>query len=159
MFNRLFSKTVLVVVALLFGQICSVAAQVRTTGQLSGTVVDSSGGVVAGATVTISQPSTGFSQSTTTNESGAYLFPALQPGTYQLKVTAKGFTESLLDNVVIGAAHTTDMRVELKVGGANEVVEVSTQGEVLETTTNTLSSTISPEDLQNLPLGGRDVLP
>ena len=159
MFNRLFSKTVLVVVALLFGQICSVAAQVRTTGQLSGTVVDSSGGVVAGATVTISQPSTGFSQSTTTNESGAYLFPALQPGTYQLKVTAKGFTESLLDNVVIGAAHTTDTRVELKVGGANEVVEVSTQGEVLETTTNTLSSTISPEDLQNLPLGGRDVLP
>ncbi len=137
----------------------SIGAQVRTTGQLSGTVVDSSGGVVAGATVTLTQATTGFSQTASTNESGLYLFPALQAGTYQLRVAAKGFSDALLNEVVVGAARTTDMKVELKVGQANQTVEVSTQGEVLETTTNTLSSTISPEGLQNLPLAGRDVLP
>jgi hypothetical protein len=136
-----------------------VLAQVRTTGQLSGTVVDASGAVVVGATLTVSQQSTGFIRTATTNESGAYVFPALQPGTYQLKVTATGFSEAAYDTVVVGAARTTDLKVELKVGAATETVRVSSQGAVLETTSNTLSSTISPEGIQNLPLGGRDVLP
>jgi len=134
-------------------------AQVRTTGQLSGTVLDSSGAVVPGATVTASQASTGFSQVVTANESGEYVFPALQPGTYQLKASAKGFSDTVTDNVVVTAAHTTDLRVQLKIGTSTETVQVSTTGEVLETTSNTLTSTISPEDIQNLPLSGRDVLP
>jgi hypothetical protein len=133
--------------------------QVRTTGQLSGTVLDASGAVVPGATLTVSLVSTGFSQIVTANESGEYLFPALQPGAYQLRASAKGFNDEVIDNVVVDAAHTTDVKVQLKIGTSSETVRVTTTGEVLETTTNTLSSTISPEDIQNLPLSGRDVLP
>jgi Carboxypeptidase regulatory-like domain len=133
--------------------------QVRTTGQLGGTVLDSSGAAVSGAAVTVSQPATGFSQTVTANDSGEYVFPALQPGAYQVKVSAGGFSDAVYDHVVVGAARGTDLKVQLKVAQASETVRVAAEGEVLETTTNTLSSTISPEGLQELPLNGRDVLP
>jgi hypothetical protein len=150
---------VILLLAILFPLSHMVSAQVRTTGQLSGTVLDPSGAAIAGATITVSQSVTGFSQSATANESGEYVFPALQPGTYQLRASAKGFSDAAYDNLVVGAGRTTDLRVQLKVGESTETVRVSTEGEVLETTSNTLSSTISPEGIQNLPLGGRDVLP
>ena len=134
-------------------------AQVRTTGQLAGTVVDASGSAVPGAALTISQQTTGFTQTITANESGEYIFPVLQPGTYQLRVTAKGFSSAFYEAVVIAAARTTDLKVAMTVGEVTEIVRVSGQSEVLETTSNTLSSTISPESIENLPLGGRDVLP
>lgn len=141
--------------------LCSIPlwSQVRTTGQLSGVVVDSSGSAVPGASLTISQAATGFTQTTTANESGEYIFPVLQPGTYQLRVTAKGFSVASYDDVVIAVGRTTDLKVAMKVGEITETVTVSTQGEVLETTTNTLSTTVTPEAIENLPLGGRDVLP
>lgn len=158
MCTRSFHKASLALVLLIF--IVSVArSQVRTSGQLVGTVVDSTGSVVSGASLTLSQPSTGFSQTTTANESGEYTFPVLQPGTYQLHVTAKGFSVASFDTVVVAAARTTDLKVQMKIGEISETVQVSTEGEVLETTSNTLSSTISPEGIENLPLGGRDVLP
>ena len=135
------------------------AAQVRTTGQLSGTVTDPSGAVVAGATIGLSQGSTGFHQAVTANESGEYVFPVVQLGTYQLRASSKGFRDAVYENIVVDAARTTDLRVQLKVGESSETVRVSAETEVLETTSNTLSSTISPEGIQNLPLGGRDVLP
>jgi hypothetical protein len=144
---------------LLFASTNIARSQVRTTGQLAGTVLDPSGAAVSGATLTVSQPSIGFSQTVTANDSGEYVFPALQPGSYQLKVTAKGFSDAVYDNVGVGAARSTDLKVELKVGQASETVRVSTAGEVLETSSNTLSTTISPEGLQNLPLNGRDALP
>ncbi len=158
MWTRSFQKTSLALVLVLWS--ASIARpQVRTTGQLSGTVIVSSGSAVPGASLTISQSATGFSQTITANESGEYIFPVLQPGTYQLRVTAKGFSVASFERVVISAARTTDLKVAMKVGDVTETVTVSTQGEVLETTTNTLSTTISPEGIENLPLGGRDVLP
>ena len=158
MFRRTFRSAVfLLAIVVLLGN--SGLAQVRTTGQLAGTVVDASGSVVPGASLTISQQTTGFTQTITANESGEYIFPVLQPGTYQLRVTAKGFSSAFYEAVVIAAARTTDLKVAMAVGEVSEIVRVSTQSDVLETTSNTLSSTISPESIENLPLGGRDVLP
>jgi hypothetical protein len=157
--SKRLSNGVIFFLLLLFPLSNLLRAQVRTTGQLSGTVVDASGGMIAGATLLLSQPSTGFTATTTSNESGDFVFPVVQPGTYQLKVSAKGFSEALYDTVVVSVARTTDLKVELKVGEATETVRVSTESQVLETTTNTLSSTISPDAIENLPLGGRDVLP
>lgn len=158
MSKDLFSRAALFL-GLFFTASNLVPAQVRTSGQLAGTVVDASGSAVAGATLTVSQPDTGFTQATTASQSGEYIFPILQPGTYQLRVTAKGFATASFDSIVVSAARTTDLKVSMKVGEVTETVTVSTQGEVLETTSNTLSSTISPEGIENLPLGGRDVLP
>ena len=134
------------------------SAQVVTTGGLSGTVVDPSGASIPGATLTISNLSTNLSRTVTTNASGAYTFADLQPSTYQLKVSAKGFADAVVKNVVIQAAHTANLNIPMQVGQASETVEVSGQSQVLETTTNTLSTTIPSEALQNLPLNGRDAL-
>jgi len=136
----------------------SVRAQVLTTGGISVLVVDQSGGVIPNATLTLSDPLTGLTRAATTNVSGLYTYSDLQPATYRLKVAAKGFADAVIKDVVVQAAHTVDLKVEMKVGAATEVVEVSAQGQALETTTNTLSTTLDPEAIQDLPLLGRDAL-
>jgi hypothetical protein len=135
-----------------------VSAQVLTTGAISGLIVDQSGATIPGASITITDPSTGFRRTATADASGQYTFTDLQPATYQLRVAAKGFSDAVLNTVVVQAARTLDVKVEMKIGQANETVEVSTQSQVLETTSNTLSTTISPEEIQDLPLAGRDAL-
>jgi hypothetical protein len=135
------------------------AAQVRTTGQVSGTVLDPSGAVVADATVVMKQTNTGFAQTVQSNGSGGYVFPNLQPGVYQLTATAPGFATAVVNDIVVEAARIKDVSVQMKVGTATDTVQVSAEGAVLETTTNTLSTTINPDQVQDLPLNGRDILP
>jgi hypothetical protein len=133
--------------------------QARTEGELSGTVADPTGAMIPGATLTLTQASTGFTTTVTSSSSGAYVFPDLQPGTYTLKASASGFAEKTYESVMVYAGRTTDLQVQLKVGTASETVEVSAQGEVLETTSNTLATTVSGDSIQDLPLAGRDALP
>lgn len=137
----------------------SLQGQARTTGELSGTVVDPSGAVIPGATLTITDTATGFKQSVQASSSGTYDFPSLQPGSYALRVGATGFADAVYNNVIIQTGRTADLTVKMQVGSATQTVEVSDQAEVLETTTNTLSTTINPDAVQNLPLNGRDALP
>ncbi len=134
-------------------------AQVRTTGQLSGTVVDPSGAAVPNAKVRVTEPATGFTQSVTAGGFGEYSFPELQPGQYEVTSTAAGFSQAVYTGVVIEAARTTDLQLQMKVGASSQSVEVSAQAQVLETTTSTLSTTINPQSVQDLPLNGRDLLP
>jgi hypothetical protein len=136
-----------------------VHAQARTEGQLSGTVSDQSGAVVPNATLELSQPSTGFSATRTSNADGQFTFADLQPGTYNLTVNAKGFAPTVYEAVVVYTGRMTDLEVSLKVGTTAATVEVSAAGEVLETSTNTLATTVSTNSIQDLPLNGRDVLP
>jgi len=133
--------------------------QARTEGQLAGTVTDPSGASVPNASLTLTEPSTGFTTTVKATTSGDYTFPDLQPGTYSLTASAKGFATKEYKTVVIYAGRTSNLPVQLKVGSAVETVEVSAQGEVLETTSNTLATTVTGNDIQNLPLNGRDALP
>jgi hypothetical protein len=134
-------------------------AQVRATGELSGTVIDPSDSAVPKAKVTVVEPTTGYTQSAIAGGFGEYSFPELQPGDYQVTVTAMGFSQAVYTNVVIEAARTTDLQLQMKLGRSSQSVETSAQGQVLETTSTTLSTTIDPESVQNLPLNGRDLLP
>ncbi len=133
--------------------------QATTAGQLTGTVVDPAGSVIPGAMLTLSRPSTGFTQNATANASGSYTLSNLQAGTYQLDVTAKGFAAAHYDDVNIDIGRISNLKILMKIGAASQTVKVSAAGEVLETTTNTLSTTISPDAVQDLPLNGRDTLP
>jgi hypothetical protein len=135
------------------------SAQLRTTGDLSGRVVDPSGAVLPGITITAQDTAHGISQSVTTNASGQYVFPDLLPGSYQVTAKAPGFATAIFDDVVIEAGRSKDLEIKLKVGQATEQIEVSAQAAVLETTSNTLATTIDPEQVQDLPLAGRDILP
>ncbi len=150
--------TVLLAVSLFFIPIFA-WGQARTEGVLSGIVVDPSGATVPGVTITLDQPSTGFHTTVTSSESGAYAVPDLQPGTYTVTVGGKGFAQKVYKDVVVYAGRTTDLKLELKVGTIAETVEVSATGEILETTSNTLATTVAGDSIQNLPLNGRDALP
>src|SRR5215813_11854948 len=131
----------------------------RTEGQLSGRVLDPSGASVPGADLTLHQASTGITLAATSNDSGAYVFPTVPPGTYNLSVTAKGFARAIVNGVIVYTARTTDLDVKINVGSTTENVEVQAEGAVLETSTNTLATTVAVDSIQELPLAGRDILP
>ena len=159
MAHRLCKLFSFLLVACLFLSPGFAMGQARTEGQLTGTIVDPSGAGVPGASLTLSQPTTGFSKTVTSNDSGDYVFAALQPGTYTLNADAKGFAPAVYNSVVVYAGRSTDLKVSVKVGTSVETVEVSAAAEVLETSSNTLATTVTGDSIQNLPLAGRDALP
>src|ERR1700686_5205926 len=88
-------------VAALFGFVFSSSAQNASTGALTGTVTDPSGGVIAGATITLVNNATGQSQTTTTSSNGTYRFSLLSPGDYSIKFSAQGFKTSQVPSVTV----------------------------------------------------------
>ncbi len=135
-----------------------VFGQGRTTGAISGTVFDPTGAVVAGAKVQLKDQLTGALRETVTNEVGAFLFPNLPFGTYEVVVTAPGFQTAVYSRVVVESARTTDVIVHLKVGEVVETVQVEGATPALEITSNTVSNTVRNEAIQKLPLSGRNIL-
>jgi len=133
-------------------------AQVSNNGQITGTVFDPSGKVIAGAEVTVTNPATNFTQMVKASATGVYVFPELRPGTYTVTGTAAGFAKTVIENVVVQVAQTTNLPIKMTIGVQSQTVTVSGTTQVLQTTQNTLSTTISPELLGNLPLNGRDDL-
>jgi Carboxypeptidase regulatory-like domain len=111
-----------------------------------------------GTTLTLVQPSTGFHATVTANSSGIYLFADVLPGTYTLTAAAKGFATKAYNGVVVTAGQTANVKVQLQIGATSQTVEVSAS-QVLETTENTLATTVSTDLIQNLPLAGLDALP
>jgi uncharacterized surface anchored protein len=95
-----------VIFASLLAVAVSVGAAVAQTskGAVAGTVKDSSGAVIPGANVTIISENQGFSRSMTTDDSGAYFFEALQPGTYKIRVSAAGFSTVEVNKLEVRAA-------------------------------------------------------
>lgn len=133
-------------------------AQISNTGQITGTVLDPSGKAIPGAEVTAANPATNFTQTVKASANGVYIFPELEPGTYQVEATAKGFSKASYTRVVVEVAQTTNLQIKMTVGSASQTVTVSAAAQILQTTETTLSTTISPTLMENLPLNGRDVL-
>ena len=127
-----------------------------TAGRILGTVTDASGAAVAGATVAITDVERGTSRTVTTDESGGYVAPDLQPGTYKIRVEMKGFKTTERPNVVIEVA--TDVRVDvaLQPGAVSETVVVEEEVPLLNTTSATLGGTLSNQEINDLPLNGRN---
>lgn len=134
-------------------------AQATTTGNLSGTVTDASGALVPNATLTIRNPAVGASVTQHSNAQGGYSFADLQVGAYTLTVSAQGFANTVIQNVLIDTGRSININPTLKVGTASEEVSVTSNQQVLETTTNTLAATIRPDAVQDLPIAGRDASP
>ena len=132
------------------------SAQVRITGEISGIVSDPSGGVVPGATVQLKDDSTGITQDTVSNNAGAFQFANLNSGSYTVTVTLSGFQTAVFNKVAVESSRTTDLRVKLNVGQTSETVTVSGASPILETTQNTISTTIPRKEVVELPLTSRD---
>ena len=141
--------------SILFFLSLSAAAQ-STAGRVLGTLTDQSGAAVAGASVVITDVQRGTSRTVTTDESGNYAAPDLQPGTYKIHVEAKGFKGVDRLNVQIEVA--TDVRADfaLQPGQITETVTISEDVPLVNTTSATLGGTLSNKEINDLPLNGRN---
>jgi hypothetical protein len=135
----------------------SLAALAQSTaGRVLGSVTDQTGAAVAGATVVVTDTQRGTSRSLVTDVSGGYVAPDLIPGTYKIHIQAKGFKSSERPNVTIEVA--TDVRADftLQPGNVSEVITVSGEIPLLNTTSSTLGGTLSNQEINDLPLNGRN---
>jgi hypothetical protein len=139
--------------------ICAAAAIAQTNrGGVSGTVTDKNGGVVPGATVTITNIGTNQSQKLTTSEDGAYSATFLEPVLYRITVEAPGFKKSMLNNVKVDTATTVTANVTLEPGAVETVVDVTADAPLLNSESGTTNQTITERMLRDIPLNNRSVL-
>src|SRR5580700_10024001 len=131
--------------------------QAQYRASLRGTVTDSEGAVVAGATVTLVDQDTNRTMVSTSDGNGIYIFNALPPDPYRLTVEAKGFKQKLLEHVVIIPEQLNALDLQLEVGQVQQVVAVSGTTSALDTETATLSATITSNQIQHMPSFNRDV--
>ncbi|HSC26517.1 MAG TPA: carboxypeptidase regulatory-like domain-containing protein [Vicinamibacterales bacterium] len=128
-----------------------------TTSRVTGTVTDSSGAVIPGASVTLSNDLTGVSFEAVTNASGGYLFEAVQVGTYTITVQLQGFKKFVSSGNRVAIGEPTTINVSLAIGGLEEAVEVRATSQVVQSsTTGNLGTTFDQRTIESLPiLGGR----
>jgi hypothetical protein len=132
--------------------------QAGATGTIIGTVTDNSGAVVAKVSVDVTNIDTAVTKHTETTSTGDYSVPYLQPGTYRVTVEARGFQKSVVDGVVLVVAQEARANVTLKPGATSETVEVQANAVALETDSATVSQTVTQQQVNELPLNGRNFL-
>src|SRR5229473_914931 len=133
-------------------------ASAQTTSTMEGTVTDKQGLAVVGAQVHAEGVSIGADRSVTTGSNGEYRLSALPAGTYRLTVTRDGFRTAVFDNLEVTLNRTLRYDVHLDIGSSHEQVEVSGDLPLLETQNSAESTTIMPQDIENMPLNGRNYL-
>ncbi|HEV3480687.1 MAG TPA: TonB-dependent receptor [Candidatus Acidoferrales bacterium] len=127
-------------------------------GTLNVMVLDESGAIVPDAQLTLLDTATGDTRNATTGREGTYTFVALPLGTYKLTVSKGSFQTQVFDSVVIQGGRNTDLKALLKVGAASQEVVVSASASpIIETSSNAIATTIDIKQIQDLPLGGRDI--
>ena len=132
-------------------------SQTATT-QLSGTVTDSSGSVVPGAQVTITNEATGLKYTLTTTEAGLYGFPSIPVGPYSLAIEKTGFKRFQLTKIVLQINTPATVNATLDIGSAAETVMVEATAEILQTNNATLGNVVERKAIEALPLNGRNPL-
>lgn len=151
--KKLTPQALLIVACLLVTS--SLAFGQGTTSRVAGLVRDSNGGLVAGATVTLTNEATSISFTTETNESGSYAFDLVQVGKYSLAVEKQGFKRFLSKSNGINVNQPTTINVSLEPGGVAETVTVLDSGEQVQTSTSgNIGSTIEQRTLEALPIVG-----
>ena len=127
-----------------------------SNGRILGTVTDSSGGVVAGATVTVTDVERGVNRRLTTDDAGEYNAPNLTPGNYTVRGEAKGFKTLDRSNVIIQVGQEVRVDLTLQPGEQAQTVTVTESVPLVETTNATLGGTLDNADITDMPLNGRN---
>ena len=126
-----------------------------TFAQLSGTVLDPTGQVIAGASVTLRDRETNRTYTSASSARGFYVVPNLPPGRYDITVQAAGFATSLQTGLTLTVGQTATLDVSLKVAGVGETVTVTTEAPPVETTRTEISQVIDTPEINSLPTNGR----
>jgi len=154
--NGRFGACILALVALV-GILLSRPANAQSAGAtLTGVITDKSGAVVANAKVQIKNTDNGQVREVTTNTAGLYSAPNLQPGPYEVKVTAAGFSSAQQKGVVLNVGMEQALNITMQLGQVTETVEVSDLTPAIETTSSTVGATVEQKTVVELPLNGRD---
>lgn len=132
------------------------SAQATASGTIQGTVTDQSAAVVPNAQVTAKNKATGVIRTTSTSDIGFYTFELLPVGTYTITVSKAGFA-SFAQTIEILVGQTAMVNAELKTGAATEIIEVTGEALLLDTTKTDVSQNITPQEVEQLPMVGRDV--
>ena len=127
-------------------------------GAIVGTVTDSSGAGVPGATVTITNIGTNDKRSMESGVTGDYRFVGLIPAVYRVEVEAKSFKRFIQPSATVPVDSTVRVDVELQVGATTETVEVTTQPPLLQTDSGSISAQVEGQIVQEMPMNGRNVM-
>ena len=138
----------------------TLSAQATGSATVSGTVTDPSSAVIPGAQITLISVDRGVERTATTNEAGIYVFPDLTPGSYTLRAQSDGFDTYELSAFRLDVDQRAAINVQLQVGQVSNVVTVEAAGEaiLLETESNALGTLVNSEQVDELPLNGRNFL-
>ncbi len=134
----------------------ALAAQTASTGALAGSVLDQSGAAVPGASVTATNVGTADNQIVVSESDGSFLVPFLLPGTYDLTISKQGFKTAVRAGVHVHVTDTERATVNLQVGDVTQTVEVTGQGEVLNTQDTALGHVTNQQAVAGLPLVNRN---
>src|SRR5215831_8316677 len=130
----------------------------NTNGRVIGVVTDPQGAAVAGAKVTVTNAGTNVNWNTTTDGKGSYQVLDVPIGTYTVTVESRGFAKAKTEPQELTINQALRLDVPLKVGGANETVDVQSQSAQVETVNPTIGGTVTGKPIQDLPLNGRNTL-
>jgi hypothetical protein len=153
--NCLFRGALLLMFA--FSSFTTFRVQAQVAGAtLSGTVTDSSGGLVPNAKVSIQEMATGVTRALTTDSAGFYSAPNLPPGNYDVTFTAPGFSSYTQRGVTLTVGAQQLLKVAMKVGQVSQTIEVTSQAPVVDLTSSSISAQVDATTVRELPLNGRD---
>ncbi|MBZ5603955.1 MAG: TonB-dependent receptor [Acidobacteriia bacterium] len=135
--------------------VCSLARAQYTTASLGGNVMDTTGARIAGARLSVKNTDTGFALSTDAGEDGAFLFPRLPIGNYELTADKSGFSTYVQKGIQLTVNQIADLNVVLKVGQVTETTTVEANADLVDTRSGTVSQLVDQEKITQLPLNGR----
>ena len=157
-FRKYYSPLIMTAVTLfMFSLLPSATVGQTTTSTIEGTVTDSNGAVVAGATVKASGTSLAIERSVTTDAEGAYRITALPAGTYTVTISGTGFTAST-SIIELTLNRTARFDVKMQVGNVAGNVTVTSELPLLEPSASSSGATITPRQIQDFPVNGREYL-
>lgn len=130
----------------------------ETRGSIIGTISDASGAVVPGVAVTITNAGTNVSTEVTSNESGSFEAPFLQPGTYSVSAAAPNFKKFVQQNVVVNVGSRANIDVVMEVGAVTEEVVVTSTAPLLDTASGSGAAVLDNQAIRNLPVFGNSAL-
>ncbi len=129
------------------------AAAQEQSGSITGVVKDGSGAVLPGATVEARSPSSIGVRSTTTDEQGAYRFPALAPGTYEISANLQGFVAAKVADAVVSLGKQLSIDLTLKLAGVSESVTVSAESPLIDTKASATTASLDAQYIDLIPKG------
>ena len=131
-------------------------AHAQATGQINGSVADSSGALLPGVTVEATNTATGAIRTAVTGADGLYTIPLLPPGDYTVKATLQGFRAAQRDGVRVTVTETARVAFQLEVGQLSETITVTAEATLVETSNATHGIVIDEQKIVELPLNGRN---